>query len=227
MSLVKSTLNQCRWRGLVKEWFLSLETWIVCVPFKGWMGNTKYLSAFERGMLVGANIRKVFLMFGIVSVYGSMTVIVVGFCCYNNVRFRVHNFASRFLVVYSSFQLILSILGKQPVCVFYLARSTLGNVREKTRSAASLLLYLWKILCLWNCDSPSYKMFSPPSHWTSNRSPHVVFVLSMFCDHSQLAWEMSITHLKTCFWPRTDQCYTFPLYCTLFLTFHHTHSVAI
>ena len=26
----------------------------VCVPFRGWTGKTKYLSAFERGMVVGA-----------------------------------------------------------------------------------------------------------------------------------------------------------------------------
>ena len=26
----------------------------VCVPFRGWMGKTKYLSAIERGMIVGA-----------------------------------------------------------------------------------------------------------------------------------------------------------------------------
>ena len=33
---------------------LSLETWIVCVPIRGWMSKTKYLSAFEWGMVVGA-----------------------------------------------------------------------------------------------------------------------------------------------------------------------------
>ena len=40
-----------RWQ--VQEVLLSLETWIVCVPFRGWMGKTKYLSVFERGMVVG------------------------------------------------------------------------------------------------------------------------------------------------------------------------------
>jgi hypothetical protein len=47
-------------RRQVKEGFLRLETietWIVSVlPFIGWMGKTKYLSAFERGTVVGARL---------------------------------------------------------------------------------------------------------------------------------------------------------------------------
>jgi hypothetical protein len=40
-----------------KEGFLSLETITThnaCVPFRGWTGKTKDLSAFDRGMVVGA-----------------------------------------------------------------------------------------------------------------------------------------------------------------------------
>jgi hypothetical protein len=43
-------------RRPVKEVFLSLETiemYSVCVPFRGWMGKTDDLSAFERGMVCG------------------------------------------------------------------------------------------------------------------------------------------------------------------------------
>jgi hypothetical protein len=46
-------------RRQVKEGFLSLktiETLIVCVPFRGWMGKTKDSSAFEQGMVVGASV---------------------------------------------------------------------------------------------------------------------------------------------------------------------------
>jgi hypothetical protein len=41
-------------RSWVKEWFLSFETWIVCVPVRGWIGKIKYWSAFEPGMVVDA-----------------------------------------------------------------------------------------------------------------------------------------------------------------------------
>ena len=44
-------------RRQIKEGFSSLETietWIVCVPFSGWMRKTKDWSAFEQGMVVGA-----------------------------------------------------------------------------------------------------------------------------------------------------------------------------
>ena len=47
-------------RRQVKERFLSLDTieaWSVYVPIKGWMGKTKYLSAFERSIIVGARHR--------------------------------------------------------------------------------------------------------------------------------------------------------------------------
>ena len=56
MSLVKST-NQRRWRGgdrLKKDFLLPWGMDCVSVPFRGWMGKTKDLSAFERGMVVGA-----------------------------------------------------------------------------------------------------------------------------------------------------------------------------
>jgi hypothetical protein len=41
-------------RRPVKEWFWNLDMSCVCVPFRGWMGKTKDLSPFERGMVVGA-----------------------------------------------------------------------------------------------------------------------------------------------------------------------------
>ena len=58
-SLIKSTSisvdegEETGWRRIFKPW----DNWdmdCVCVPFSGWMGKTKYLSAFERGMVVGA-----------------------------------------------------------------------------------------------------------------------------------------------------------------------------
>jgi hypothetical protein len=58
MSPVKATsVSVDEGRRWVKEGFLSLKTInnrIVCVPFRGWMGKTKYLSAFELGMVGGA-----------------------------------------------------------------------------------------------------------------------------------------------------------------------------
>ena len=56
---VKSTSNQCRWSGGdgLAKYFKSWDNWdkdCVCMPFRGWMGKTKYLSVFERGMVVGA-----------------------------------------------------------------------------------------------------------------------------------------------------------------------------
>ena len=59
MSLVKSTLTnvaegeETSWRRIFKPW----DNWnmdCLCVPFKGLLGKTKYWSAIERGMVVGA-----------------------------------------------------------------------------------------------------------------------------------------------------------------------------
>ncbi|KAK6305474.1 hypothetical protein J4Q44_G00242540 [Coregonus suidteri] len=63
-------------RRQVKEGFLSLETWIVYVCHSDGERARQNVSVFERGMVVGArrtslclNIRKVFLMFGILSLH--------------------------------------------------------------------------------------------------------------------------------------------------------------
>ena len=60
MSPVKSTSKICVdqvGHTFKRKIFKPGDNWdldCVCVPFRGWMGKTKYLSAFERGMVVGA-----------------------------------------------------------------------------------------------------------------------------------------------------------------------------
>ena len=59
VSSVKSTSirvdegEETGWRRIFKLWD-NWDMYCVCVPFRGWMGKTKYWSAFERGMVEGA-----------------------------------------------------------------------------------------------------------------------------------------------------------------------------